>query len=100
MCGLCGALGGESHWSTNIEDPEQAHFARRRARAYRVALINRVLGPRRITIEDFQAASFVLATATGKREIVQDLGGVWLQAERMGGHELDPLDPAFLASLQ
>lgn len=99
MCGLCGALGGESHWSTTIEDPEQAHFARRRARAYRVKLINRVLAPRRITIEDFQAASFVLASATGKREIVQDLGGVWLQAERMDGRELDPLDADFLASL-
>ncbi|QFT84308.1 hypothetical protein FIU88_04875 [Halomonas sp. THAF12] len=99
MCGLCGAFGGEDHWSTQIEDPEQAHHARRRARAYRATLINRVLGMRRLTIEDFQGSSFVLATATGKREIVQDLGGVWRQAEQMTGRELDPLDPAFLAAL-
>lgn len=100
MCGLCGALGGESHWSTDIEDPEQAHYQRRHSRAYRAKLINAVLAPHRVTIEDFQASSFVLATATGKREIVQDLGGVWRQAEQMTGREIDPLDPAFLAALR
>ncbi|MDO6671430.1 hypothetical protein [Cobetia amphilecti] len=99
MCGLCGALGGEGHWSTHIEDPEQAHFERRSARAYRVTLINRVLKPHRVVIEDFQAASFVLATATGKREIVQELGGVWHQAEQLSGRMIDPLDAAFLQSL-
>lgn len=99
MCGLCGALGGETHWTTDIEDPEQAHYERRRARAYRVKLINTVLASHRVVIEDFQAASFVLATATGKREIVQDLGGVWRQAEILTRHDLDPLDPRFLDSL-
>ena len=99
MCGLCGALGGDTHWSTDIENPEQAHYARRRARAYRVKLINAVLASHRVVIEDFQAASFVLATATGKREIVQDLGGVWRQAELLSRREIDPLDPAFLSTL-
>ncbi|MBZ9558009.1 MULTISPECIES: hypothetical protein [Halomonadaceae] len=99
MCGLCGALGGDDHWSTHIEDPERAHHERRRARAYRARLINRVLGPSRLAVEDFQASSFVLATATGKREMVEDLGGVWRQAEQLSGRELDPLDAAFLASL-
>ncbi|SOC54706.1 hypothetical protein SAMN05421509_10494 [Chromohalobacter canadensis] len=99
MCGLCGAFSGDNHWSTHIEDPEQAHHERRRARAYRAKLINRVLGPLRLVIEDFQASSFVLASATGKREIVEDLGGVWRQAEQLSGRELDPLDTEFLAAL-
>lgn len=99
MCGLCGAFGGENHWSTHIEDSEQAYYERRRARAYRAKLINRVLSPHRLVIEDFQASSFVLATATGKREIVQDLGGIWRQAEQLTGHDIDPLDTKFLASL-
>lgn len=99
MCGLCGALGNNDHWSTHIEDPEQAHHERRRARAYRVRLINRVLGPHRLALEDFQASSFVLSTATGKREIVEDPGSLWRQAEQMSGRDLDPLDAAFLASL-
>ena len=89
MCGLCGVFGGENHWSTHIEDPEQAHYERRRARAYRAELINRVLKPHR----------FVIASATGKREMVQDLGGIWRQAELMTGRDIDPLDANFLASL-
>ena len=99
MCGLCGVCGGENHWSTHIEDPEQAHYERRRARAYRAELINRVLKPHRLVLEDFQASSFVIASATGKREMVQDLGGIWRQAELMTGRDIDPLDANFLASL-
>lgn len=53
--------------------------AKCRARAYRAELINRVLKPHRLALEDLQAYSFVIATATGKREIVYDLGGIWRQ---------------------
>lgn len=99
MCGLCGALGGEDHWTISTMDPEAAHHERRRVRAYRVALINRVLASWRVQVEDFQATSYILTTATGKREIVQDLGGIWQQVESMTNGELDPLDLDFLQSL-
>ncbi|QEM81266.1 hypothetical protein [Halomonas binhaiensis] len=100
MCGLCGTLGEDSHWITGIEDPEQAHYARRHARAYRARLINAVLAPRRLSVTDFQSTSFVLGSATGKQEIVQDLGGIWRQAEAMSGHALDPLSAQFLDELE
>lgn len=99
MCGLCGALGGEDHWATGIADPEQTRYERRRARGYRIDLINRVLSTRRISVEDFQGASYVLANATGKHAIAQDLGGIWQQAESMMQDPLDPLDSNFLKSL-
>jgi hypothetical protein len=99
MCGLCGALSGEDHWTTGLADPEQAHHERRRARAYRVSLINRALASRRISVEDFQGAGYVLITATGKQEIVRDLGGVWHRAETMVHGTLDPLDINYLQEL-
>ncbi|WP_141247015.1 hypothetical protein [Halomonas salipaludis] len=80
-------------------DPEAAHYERRRARAYRIALINRVLSSRLAHIEDFQSASYILSTATGKHEIVHDLGGVWHQVEVMTNSKFDPLDVGFLQSL-
>lgn len=100
MCGLCGTLGEDNHWTTGIDNPEQAYYARRQARAYRAKLINAVLAPHRLTVNDFQATNFVLSNATGKQEIVQDLGGIWRQAESMGGHPLDPLSPDFLDKLK
>ncbi|RJS92746.1 hypothetical protein [Salinisphaera sp. Q1T1-3] len=98
MCGLCGALGGEDHWTAHLSVAEQADV-RRRQRAYRIGLINTVLRAPRLTLTDFQSSRYVLAGATGKRAIVDDLGGIWQQAETMTGASLDPLDPEFLDGL-
>lgn len=100
MCGLCGTLGEDSHWTTGIDNPEQVYYLRRHARAYRTRLINAVLAPQRLAVNDFQATSLVLSTATGKQQIVEDLGGIWRQAEILSGRELDPLSADFLDQLK
>jgi hypothetical protein len=41
----------------------------------------------------------VIASATGRAEIVEDLRHVWAQADRMSSCEVDLLDPAFLERL-
>ncbi len=33
---------------------------------------------------------------SGNQTIVPDLGALWAEAERLIGHPIDPLDPAFL----
>lgn len=102
MCALCGSLGGDQHWTdavaregvyTRNADPAQ----RRRERARRVRVANRALKPYGMRLSDWRGASFLLATLTGKSEIVGDLGHLWAAAERLSGRLCDPLDPDFLS---
>jgi hypothetical protein len=104
MCALCGTLGGDEHWTdavardgvyTRNADPVQ----RRLERARRVRVANRALRPFGLRLSDWQGKSFLLATLTGKSEIVGDLGHLWPVAERLSGRTCDPLDPEFLARL-
>jgi hypothetical protein len=105
MCSLCGVLGGNEHWAdaaaregvyTRNDDP----MRRRRERADRVRLVNRVLGLHGMRVSDWQGASFLLSTLTGKSEIVEDLGHLWPAAEKLSGRLCDPLEPDFLARLE
>ena len=56
MCGLCGLLGPDLHWS----DPLGDDLPRRRERLRRVAAINRVVAPFRLTVSDVQGASYLI----------------------------------------
>ncbi len=105
MCALCGVLGGSDHWTdaasrpgvfTRNTDPVE----RRRERARRVAGVNRVLACYGLRLSDWQASAFLLATATGKTEIVDNLTHLWATAERLTGRPCDPLDPALIARLE
>jgi len=102
MCALCGVLGGKDHWTEPLQregvyvrhaDPA----ARRRERARRIAEANLILGQFGLTLSDWQADSYVVATRTGKTEVVADLAGLWPAAEKLAGRGLDPLDPVVLA---
>ena len=104
MCALCGSLGGDEHWTdavaregifTHNDDPAR----RRQERARCVQVANRVLKLYGLRLSDWQGASFLLATFTGKSEIVGDLGHLWAAAERLASRSCDPLDPEFLARL-
>ena len=64
---------------------------RRRERADRVRLANRVLALYGMRLSDWQGASFLLSTFTGKSEIVEDLGHLWPAAEKLCGRLCDPL---------
>ncbi|APZ43763.1 hypothetical protein [Acidihalobacter ferrooxydans] len=99
MCGLCGALGQEDHWSAATSTKSTTAAERAQMRRWRIALLNRVLAARRLSLDDFQGSSYVLSSPTGRREVVQDLGLIWQTAEDMLGSPVDPLDPEFLQSL-
>ena len=69
MCGLCGLLGEDLHWS----DPLGDELPRRRERLRRIAAINQVLAVFRLKVEDFQGASYLLLGATGKQALASGL---------------------------
>jgi hypothetical protein len=105
MCALCGVLGGAGHWTDAVARPgvftrTATAVERRRERAARVAQANRVLKHYRLTLGDWQGTSFLLSTATGKTEIVDNLTHIWSAAERLIGRPCDPLDRALLAGLR
>jgi hypothetical protein len=104
MCSLCGILGANEHWAdaearegvyTRNADP----MRRRRERADRVRLANRVLALYGMRLSDWQGASFLLSTFTGKSEIVEDLGHLWPAAEKLCSRLCDPLARELLEQL-
>src|SRR4029077_2622611 len=74
--------------------------SRRRERMNRVAAANRVLSCYRMNLADWQGSAFVLSTATGKTEIVDNLGHLWMAAERLLGRPCDPLDEELIVLME
>ena len=105
MCSLCGVLGGNEHWADAVARPgvftrNTEPVDRRRERAARVRLANRVLAPFAMTLSDWQGASYLLSTRTGKTEIIGDLGHLWPAAEKLAGRACDPLAPEVIAAME
>jgi hypothetical protein len=105
MCSLCGVLGGNEHWADAVARPgvftrNVERIDRRRERARRIAAANRILSAYALTLSDWQGSSYVLASRTGKTEVVEDLGHLWSAAERMIGRPCDPLDPELIARIE
>lgn len=96
MCGLCGLLGGDQHWITKEENP----LPRRQQRYLVVRAANEVLSHYGLKLGDFQGSAYVLSTLTGRQEVVQDIGAVWMNAQLMSRRPLDPLDPGLLDALE
>jgi hypothetical protein len=97
-------LGGEAHWAeaggvSNDTDDELTRM-RRRERQLRVAHLNRVLRGFSCTVSDWQGHAYLLATLTGKTEIVDNLAQLWPAVERLSGHRTDPLDADLLERLR
>jgi hypothetical protein len=90
MCGLCGVLLSE-HWAEQGEA--------RRARVLRAGLLSRVLAHFGLRLDDWAGRVYVLRDRTGRTAVVTDLGSLWLEAERLLGRPLDPLDPELVAAL-
>ena len=101
MCGLCGLFGGGDHWTAASASPQIFGDARtRRAeRAERVRMANAVLGSFALRLDDWQGSTFILTSATGRREMAETLPDVWKAASAMLGRPIDPLDPALLSRL-
>jgi hypothetical protein len=107
MCGLCGVLGAETHWSETTARPEAFWPAapgglptRRQERQQRIALTNQVLRHYGLKLADFEGQSYLLRGATGRQAMVPHLAGMWAAAERLAGRPCDPLDPSLLAALE
>lgn len=112
MCVLCGKdFVAQLHWSErHIEDkvrmsgpgsdPVAYQRDRRRDRYHRVVLANKILGHYGLKVEDWGGSKYLLRDRKGRQELVQDLGSMWPVAEKLSGRRADPLDPAFLESLQ
>ena len=112
MCGLCGVLGGERHWTERAASPAifgesgrdggggRTRATPARERQERVRLVNRVLDPFGLVLAEWAASSYVLRTKTGRSEMVPGLGALWPAAERLLGRPCDPLDPGLLARLR
>jgi hypothetical protein len=58
-----------------------------------------VLGFYGLRLDDWSGRVWVLRDQKGRSTVVADLGSLWLEAERLAGRRLDPLDPALVASL-
>lgn len=102
MCGLCGMLGGQAHWSDagNPASDDEAARTRHRERQLRVARMNRVLRGFACTVSDWQGHAYLLSTLTGKTEIVDNLAQLWPAVERLSGRRPDPLATDLLERLR
>ena len=72
----------------------------RQARLRRVALANRVLQTYRLTLSDWQGSKYILSSASGATEIVDNVAALWPVAERLLGRPCDPLDDALIDALE
>jgi hypothetical protein len=89
MCALCGVL-LEEHW---------AEEGGRRERTLRVALLNRILDHFGLHLDDWSGRVYVLRDRKGRSAVVANLGALWIEAERLAGRRLDPLDPGLVRAL-
>ena len=90
MCVLCNVLATE-HWAEQNGG--------RRGRVMRVRLLNRVLGFYGLRLDDWSGRVWVVRDRKGRSAGVGDLGSLWVEAERLAGRPLDPLDPDLLTAL-
>ncbi len=105
MCALCGVLGGAEHWTAavvrgGVFTRSSDAPSRRRERTSQVVAANRVLKHYRVSMADWQGSAFVLSGATGKTEIVDNLGHLWAAVERLTGKPCDPLDAELITVLE
>jgi len=90
MCALCGVL-MEDHWAEREGG--------RRGRALRVGLVNHILDHFGLHLDDWSGRVYVLRDRKGRAAVVENLGALWAEAERLSGRRLDPLDPELLRAL-
>ncbi len=97
MCGLCGVFNAADHWTNG---PDTARVTLPAAdRQMRALAANDILSLYGLKLETW-AGRFTLRNRTGKMAVVNNLGELWIEAERLMGRPCDPLDPAVLAKLE
>ena len=53
----------------------------------------------RPTLDDWGGRIYVLHDRKGRSAVVDNLGVLWVEAERLAGRALDPLDPGLVYAL-
>ena len=99
MCSLCGTLYSTRHWA-EVPGSGAAVDARRAwmsDRMRRVELLNRVLRPFSLEVEDWLGTTYVLRAQSGESALCPDLATLFAEAGRLSGRTLDPLDGELLA---
>ncbi|HTJ57379.1 MAG TPA: hypothetical protein VL418_07450 [Devosiaceae bacterium] len=100
MCGLCGVLSHADHWTIGPAGLRDAGAGRPEADRHLQAFVaNETLSLFGLKLESW-GGRFVLRGRTGKTAVIDNLGTMWVEAERLLGRPCDPLDPAILAKLE
>ena len=71
-----------------------------RGRAFRAAALGPVLEHYGLAVSVWSGGTYVVRDRKGGTAVVSDLGALWVEAERLVGAPLDPLDPGLLAALE
>ncbi len=101
MCGLCGLLGVEQHWTDGDALGRSAlERSRRQERLQRVAICNKILAGYGLELSDWQGRCYLLKNRTGRSEILSHIAALWPAAEALAGRACDPLDPEVVAALE
>ena len=90
MCALCGVL---------LDSTGPSRTAAGAARVFRVQLVEQGARSLRAAAERLGRTVYVLRDRKGASAVVDDLASLWVEAERLAGRPLDPLDPALVAAL-
>lgn len=94
MCSACGFPSLPGHWT---DAGGLRPGSRLRLRFARLAIINRLLAPYRLTAYDDGATpGLQLMAPGGERVLVADLEALWTEAARLAGTSIDPLSPRAL----
>jgi hypothetical protein len=101
VCSLCGTLYSTRHWAEAPGDGAEVEARRAwmRDRLRRVGMLNRVLGPLALSVDEWEGTAYVLRTRTGESVLCADLATLFVEAQRLARKPLDPLDPGLLDRL-
>ncbi len=103
MCSACGVLRAGPEWIDEVGDPADtaggAALNPLAERQRRIALVNRLLTGSGVRLSE-QGKKFIVRSATGRTELVDDLGHIWPAADLLVGAKMDPLGDEFLEALR
>jgi hypothetical protein len=89
MCGMCGDLTPREHWTDRAVESDGG--GARRHRFARLAAVRALLVGSGLTVTEWQGRRWLLGNGRGQTAVVEDLGALWAEAERMLGLPVDPL---------
>jgi hypothetical protein len=96
MCSLCGNMGVGRDWADEASATAGTPSLERQHRA---GVANRVLGAAGLSLRPW-GGRYVLASRTGRSDLIDNLSALWPAADRLGSLCLDPLDDRLLDRLE